>query len=66
MQVIVNGSPMDLPDGCTVAGLVERVAVSSERVAVERNQDVVPRKAWAASTLSDGDRVEIVMFVGGG
>jgi sulfur carrier protein len=66
MHVIVNGSPIDLPDGCTVATLVERVSASSERVAVERNQDVVPRKAWATSTLSDGDRVEIVMFVGGG
>jgi sulfur carrier protein len=66
MQVKVNGEPLELPDGCTVAALVERLRLDAVRVAVERNEDVVPRRTWAESPLSDGDHVEIVTFVGGG
>jgi sulfur carrier protein len=66
MQVKVNGSPVEVPDGCTVAGLLERVHLEPGRVAVERNQDIVPRATWGAAMLADGDRVEIVTFVGGG
>jgi thiamine biosynthesis protein ThiS len=66
MHVTVNGRAMELPVGCTVAGLLERVHLDPARVAVERNLDVVPRRTYDTSTLSDGDRVEIVTFVGGG
>jgi sulfur carrier protein len=66
MQVIVNGQPLDLPDGASVAALVAAVGADAARVAVERNQDVVPRRDWAACLLADGDRVEVVTFVGGG
>jgi sulfur carrier protein len=66
MQVTVNGEPMELPDGCTVAALVARIRLDAARVAVERNQDVVPRRTWDACALADGDHVEIVTFVGGG
>jgi sulfur carrier protein len=66
MQVTVNGRPMELPDGCTVAALLERVQVDPVRVAVERNQDIVPRRSYGACALIEGDQVEIVTFVGGG
>ncbi len=66
MHVSVNGSPVELPDGSTVAALVEKMGFVPTRVAVERNEDVVPRATWADCRLTSGDRVEIVTFVGGG
>ncbi len=67
--VIVNGEPRELPDGATVARLVERLA--SERrdgrgVAVAVGGEVVPRGRWDATALSDGAAVEIVSAVQGG
>jgi thiazole synthase len=49
-----------------VAALLSSMGIDPARVAIERNQDVVPRKTWAETTLCDGDQVEIVAFVGGG
>lgn len=66
MKLQVNGKPVELPDGSTVAGLLAHLAVEPAKVAVERNQDVVPRRTWAEARLDDGDQVEIVTFVGGG
>ena len=66
MQVRVNGDAVEVPEGCTVASLLERINVEPTRVAVERNQDVVPRRDWSVCALADGDQVEIVTFVGGG
>jgi sulfur carrier protein len=66
MQLQVNGSPVELPDGATVQFLVEHLGFSPSRVAVERNEDVVPRATWPECRLAVGDRVEIVTFVGGG
>ncbi|MDB4966586.1 MAG: thiamine biosynthesis sulfur carrier protein [Myxococcales bacterium] len=66
MKLVVNGNPVELPDGSTVAGLLTHLSIEAARVAVERNQDVVPRRTWAEARLSDGDQIEIVTFVGGG
>jgi thiamine biosynthesis protein ThiS len=66
MQVTVNGRQTEVPEGITVAGLLERLNQDAGRVAVERNLDVVPRRHYASCTLETGDRVEIVTFVGGG
>ena len=66
MKLMVNGKPVELPDGSTVAALVSHLGVEPARVAIERNQDVVPRRTWAEARLADGDQVEIVTFVGGG
>jgi thiamine biosynthesis protein ThiS len=49
-----------------VAGLLSHLAVEPARVAIERNQDVIPRRTWAEASLHDGDQIEIVTFVGGG
>ena len=66
MKLTVNGKPVELPDGSTVAGLLSHLAVEPARVAIERNQEVVPRRTWNEAGLADGDQIEVVTFVGGG
>lgn len=65
MRVVVNGDPCEVPDGLTVATLLEHLAIVG-LVAVEVDQEVVPRASRAAHPLRDGASVEIVHFVGGG
>lgn len=66
MKLTVNGNPVELPDGSTVEALLGHLAIDGARVAVERNEDVVPRRTWPQAALCDGDHIEIVTFVGGG
>jgi thiazole synthase len=66
LRITVNGESRVAPPGTTVAALVAQLGMDAARVAVERNEDVVPRRTWAEAMLGDGDRVEIVAFVGGG
>ena len=66
MNVCVNGRDTDVPNGATVADLVETLGLGSKRVAVELNRDVVARDRWPRTELRDRDHVEIVQFVGGG
>jgi thiamine biosynthesis protein ThiS len=66
LRVELNGEPKELAAGTTLLSLIEQLSLAPERVAVELNRDVVRRADWPAARLSDGDRVEIVHFVGGG
>lgn len=66
LRITVNGAPQSTPTGTTVADLLTTLGIDPARVAVERNEDVVPRRSWAQAALAEGDRVEIVAFVGGG
>jgi thiamine biosynthesis protein ThiS len=67
MKLQINGEERSFPEShSTLAALVEILGMKSDRVAVELNRDIVPRDRWAATTLNDGDRLEIVHFVGGG
>lgn len=66
MQVQVNGEPMELPDEATVAVLIDRLELAGKRLAVEVNEDIVPRSRHTEFSLSDGDRVEVVHAIGGG
>jgi len=66
MRVILNGEEREIPDGLTIAGLIEHLGIRPERVAVEWNREVVPRTRWAAVEIREGDRLEIVHLVGGG
>jgi thiamine biosynthesis protein ThiS len=50
----------------TLAALVEQLGMKSDRVAIELNREIVPREKWVQTPLQDGDRLEIVHFVGGG
>ncbi len=64
--VIVNGAEHRLPAGATLADMLERMELSRERVAVEHNREIVSRSRLDGVVLKDGDRLEIVHFVGGG
>ena len=66
MRVELNGEPKELCEGATLFTLIEQLALAPERVAVELNREVVRRADWPDTRLADGDRVEIVHFVGGG
>jgi len=66
MELTVNGEPQDLPAPLSVAELLARLDLTPNRVAVEVNEDVVPRGTYDVRRLAAGDRVEIVHFVGGG
>lgn len=66
MRVELNGDPKDLDEGTNLSALVEQLSLAPERVAVELNREVVRRADWPTTQLSEGDRVEIVHFVGGG
>lgn len=66
MKLIINGEAADFDSPLTVASLVEKLGMKQDRVAVELNRDIVSRERWAGTNLADGDRLEIVHFVGGG
>ena len=66
IQISVNGQSQQVPPGISVSGLIEALALSGKRVAVECNGEIVPRSRHAEATLQDGDRLEIVVAVGGG
>lgn len=66
MTLVINGEPRNFPDSLTLSGLVAQLGMKADRVAVELNLEIVPRERWDATTLKDGDRLEIVHFVGGG
>jgi sulfur carrier protein len=66
IQVTVNGSAHRLEAPLALQALLERLDMAGKKVAVERNGEIVPRSAHGATLLSDGDRLEIVVAVGGG
>jgi sulfur carrier protein len=66
MNVMVNGTPMELPDGLTIEELLMRLGVRREYTAVALNREVMPKHQYAGSVLRDGDKVEIVRPMGGG
>jgi len=66
MKLLINGEERSFGDDLTLAELVEQLGVKADRVAVELNQIIVRRDAWAGTKLRDGDRLEVVHFVGGG
>ena len=66
VSVRVNGEPMRLPAGASVADLLERLKVATPRVAVERNREILPKSRYGETALADGDVLEVVELVGGG
>lgn len=66
MKLQINGDDRDFTAPLTLAGLIEQLGMKQDRVAVELNRDIVPRDKWPQTNLSEGDRLEIVHFVGGG
>ena len=66
MQLIINGQPQTVQEGLSLSDLIAQLNMKTERVAVERNGVIVPRNDWPQTALQNGDRLEIVHFVGGG
>lgn len=66
MKVIINGEPREVPDRVNVEELIEYLGLRGERIAVERNREIVRRADWTRTLIEEGDELEIVHFVGGG
>jgi sulfur carrier protein len=66
ITVFVNGAERQLNDNCSIAELIEALGYTGRRIALEKNGDIVPRSRYADSTLNEGDKLEIVVAVGGG
>ena len=66
MTLHINGQAREFTERLTVATLVAELGMKGDRVAVELNLEIVPRATWESTFLKDGDRLEIVHFVGGG
>lgn len=66
MELVINGERRAVPDGLTVSQLLEHLEVAPERVVVEVNLTILKRASLPGAVLKEGDRVEIVRFVGGG
>ncbi len=66
VQITINGELRDMPEATTVAALLDALSLQPQRVAVERNREIVRRATFNETILTDGDRLEIVTLVGGG
>jgi thiamine biosynthesis protein ThiS len=66
MRLTINGEERSFEVGLDLAGLVRALGLDARKVAVERNLEIVPRSTYARVLLAEGDRLEIVQFVGGG
>lgn len=66
MRLLLNGEERVFEDVSTLADLVSALGLDARKVAVERNLEIAPRSTYADTALADGDRIEIVTFIGGG
>jgi len=66
IRVVVNGAHRELPAALTVAELVDTLDLAGKRLAIERNGEIVPRSRFGEARLNEGDRIEVVIAVGGG
>jgi len=66
MRLTINGETREMQDAADMAALIAALGLDSRKVAVERNFEIVPRSLYGATPLVDGDRIEIVHFIGGG
>jgi sulfur carrier protein len=66
ITVSINGAPRQLAENTTVAALIDEMGLTGKRIALERNGEIVPRSTFATRQLAAGDKLEIVVAVGGG
>ena len=66
MHLFINGEEKTLAEPLSLAELIEQLGMKGDRVAVELNREIVARAQWVETQLNDGDRLEVVHFVGGG
>jgi len=66
MKITINGELREIPEGLNVAALLQHLEMTADRVAIERNLDILPRAKWQETEVQPDDRYEIVHLVGGG
>ena len=66
ISISLNGEERQVPPDLTLEELLAWLRLPADRVAVERNLEIVPRAQWSGTRVADGDRLEVVHFVGGG
>ena len=66
LNITINGEPRQFASALTVGGLIGQLGYTGKRIAVEKNGEIVPRGRHAEALLAEGDRLEIVVAVGGG
>ncbi len=66
VKVTINGEEREFAESLSIGGLLDELNIRPARVVVELNRRIVPRDAYGATVLSEGDKLEIVHFVGGG
>lgn len=66
LNLSINGEDRQFPAALTVAGLIDQLGYTGKRIAVEKNGEIVPKSLHAGTPLNSGDRLEIVVAVGGG
>jgi len=66
MEILVNGASREVPEGTTMAQLIEMLGLTGRRLAVEVNREIVPRSTFETHRVQPGDRIEIVHAIGGG
>ncbi len=66
MKIILNGEETEIDEASTLADLLARLDLPRKAVAIERNKAIAPRSLWGETRLKEGDRLEVVHFVGGG
>lgn len=66
MQILVNGDPLEVADALSLSALITRLDLTGRRLAVEVNEELIPRGRFDTHQLAPGDRVEIIHAVGGG
>ncbi len=66
MQLFINGNQKTFDDSLSLAQLIDQLGMKGDRVAVELNREIVARAQWPETRLNEGDRLEVVHFVGGG
>lgn len=66
LDITINGEARQFPEALTVTGLTDALGLTGKRIAVEKNGEIVPKSQHATTPLASGDRLEIVVAVGGG
>jgi thiamine biosynthesis protein ThiS len=66
VEITVNGEAKQVPAGLNIPRLLEHLGIRADRVAIERNLNILPKDRWKETVVGSGDRYEIVHFVGGG
>ena len=66
IEIVINGEPRSVPEEQTIEALVSDLELPNERIAIELNRRIVRKSDWPMTHVTEGDRIEIVHFVGGG